>query len=349
MDVKSNELYISPEGKIIHIPLNFFKEHICSGKLCFICAKPLEKIEVNDEHILPNWLLREFDLYDKTIVLPNGEQFTYSGYKIPCCVECNSFLGTNVEEPIKELLSAGYSKVVDYIKENGPWIFIVWMSLILFKTHYKDLAFNFHLDTRKGERKIADVYDWEGMHHIYTVARSCYTGTVLDKTALSTFYMVPARQDEGGNNFDYSDLYISKSIYLRYHDIVFVHIANDGCGVFSIYDEVEKIRAPLSHLQIKELFAKTSYISLLLKEQPQFYTEINSKFPNGRISGNIPEVIETGEWDFEFYGKLLYGLIYDFIKDIPEFTDQIHDELKKGLRGFLLDENGDFINTAKLG
>jgi hypothetical protein len=44
-----------------------FIEDICLGDCCFICgAKPDEK-PFNNEHILPDWVLRRYDLFARTI------------------------------------------------------------------------------------------------------------------------------------------------------------------------------------------------------------------------------------------------------------------------------------------
>ena len=62
----------------------------------------------NDEHIIPRWILKRFGLFDKQITLPSGERRHYRGYRIPCCVTCNSLLGDTVEAPISQLLDGDY-------------------------------------------------------------------------------------------------------------------------------------------------------------------------------------------------------------------------------------------------
>ncbi len=45
---------------------------ICLGRCCFICgAQPGSKV-FNDEHVIPEWVLRKFNLFNRTITLPNG-------------------------------------------------------------------------------------------------------------------------------------------------------------------------------------------------------------------------------------------------------------------------------------
>jgi hypothetical protein len=54
-------------GKIIYFSTQRFVDDICLGNCCFICgAKPEEK-PFNNEHILPEWLLRRYDLFARTI------------------------------------------------------------------------------------------------------------------------------------------------------------------------------------------------------------------------------------------------------------------------------------------
>ena len=76
-------------GKVIFFSTDRFVNDICLGRCCFICgAQPGSKI-FNDEHVFPDWLLRKFSLFDRTITLPNGRTLRYDRNKIPCCQDAN--------------------------------------------------------------------------------------------------------------------------------------------------------------------------------------------------------------------------------------------------------------------
>jgi hypothetical protein len=58
---------VDENGKVLVFSTKRFIEDICLGDCCFICgAKPDEK-PFNNEHILPDWVLRRYDLFARTI------------------------------------------------------------------------------------------------------------------------------------------------------------------------------------------------------------------------------------------------------------------------------------------
>jgi hypothetical protein len=77
-------------GKVIFFSAQRFVDDICLGNCCFICGAKPEHKPFNNEHILPEWLLRRYDLFSRTITLPNDRTVRYDRYTVPCCVDCNS-------------------------------------------------------------------------------------------------------------------------------------------------------------------------------------------------------------------------------------------------------------------
>lgn len=108
--VKKNKTILNLDDKVIYYCYDDFKKQIVESNNCFICGKSPDKTEFNDEHIIPNWVLKEFDLHSKFITLPNGAKIKYGGYTIPCCVDCNSDLSENYEKPISKLLKKNMMK-----------------------------------------------------------------------------------------------------------------------------------------------------------------------------------------------------------------------------------------------
>lgn len=108
------------------------------GNGCLICgAFPHDK-QFNDEHIVPRWLLKRYNLFDKTVILPTGEHRHYRSYTVPCCVECNSLLGVRVETPVSQLLDGKFEDVVQRLDEVNLSLLFTWLSLLFFKVHLKD-------------------------------------------------------------------------------------------------------------------------------------------------------------------------------------------------------------------
>jgi hypothetical protein len=59
-------------GKVIFFSTERFVNDICLGDCCFICgANPKDK-PFNNEHVLPERLLRRYGLFAREIMLPNA-------------------------------------------------------------------------------------------------------------------------------------------------------------------------------------------------------------------------------------------------------------------------------------
>ena len=160
-------------GKVLFFSKDRFVNDICLGSCCFICGAQPGSKPFNDEHVIPDWILRKFDLFDRTITLPNATTIKYARYNVPCCAECNSLMGRQVEERISKVVNAGPDAVQNHIRDGNGLEVFVWLGLIFLKTHLKDRDYRVHLDHRKGDSKIGDAYDWETMHHM---GSPCFLG-----------------------------------------------------------------------------------------------------------------------------------------------------------------------------
>ena len=337
---------IDSEGRIGFFGVDRFIKDIATGECCFICgASPKEK-EFNDEHIIPEWILRRFALFERQVTLPNGRSIPYSQYTVPCCYECNFMLGERIENPISQIISRGYNGVAKYIREHGPWIFFKWLSLIYLKTHLKDKQYRFFVDQRDPEVKISEFYDWESIHHIHCVARSLYTNCSIHPEVIGSFYVVPAICDADKEQFDYGDNLPGKGILIRLGEIVFISILNDSGASLNLFkEEMERIKGPLSVLQYREILAHLSFLNFNLVHRPQYCSEVNED-RSIEIKAFLPEMFEfKNSHEFEFGDFLAHGCVGIINgSDHPE-KEEIIKKVKEGHYTFLFDENRDFIQN----
>ena len=179
-ETRSDSTIIDDDGRILLMSCAQFVTDICRGSACFVCGAAPSERQFNDEHIIPRWVLRRFELFDKSITLPNGELRRYGGYRVQCCDDCNSLLGRKVETPMSALLSGTFGEVLRLLEEprNRELLFF-WLTLLFLKLHLKDLAVPVHKDRRSGSAAIGDWYECETFHHLHAVARSPYTGARL--------------------------------------------------------------------------------------------------------------------------------------------------------------------------
>ena len=82
-------------------------------KLCPFCREPLTKSNATNEHVIPQWLLREFGIADETISpvkwqrgkAPSWRVHQWSRLVVGCvCASCNSGWLSNLENAVKPLI-----------------------------------------------------------------------------------------------------------------------------------------------------------------------------------------------------------------------------------------------------
>lgn len=348
MTIDHNGNVRNNEGRLVHLSAQGFAELIAGKDACFICGRPRCETSFNDEHVIPRWLLRRHDLHSQMITTLNGAHLHYGEYTIPCCQSCNSLMASALEDPLAKLFDQGYSAVTEYAAKNGPWLFLVWLALLFIKVHYRDVYLRLWKDTRKPDNTIADLYEWQELHHVYCIARSFYSGAVLDPSAMSSFVIVPAYSPEGIGSFDYADLYDMKATLLRSGQIALMAIHNDGCAAQSIIrDTVARIRGELNPLQLRELFVSLAYANHITHDRPEFYTEIDTSTEKYRIWAKRKPTFSSGPGDDQEYGALQYSMSKDLLEIIP--SDQrasVRDNILTGRYSFLFNANGEFVLRA---
>ncbi|SEL27233.1 hypothetical protein [Nitrosovibrio tenuis] len=334
-------------GKVLYFSVARFVHDICMGNCCFICGASPDSTKFNNEHILPRWLLKRYNLYSRQITLPNLTGYNYGQYVIPCCQNCNALLGRKIEEPLRKLVSEGSAAVNEYVRKEGPWLIFLWQCLIFLKTHLKDKNLPLNRDRRSGNEMIGEIYEWKLLHHIHSVARSIYTGAKLSPEILGSFLLIPAKVHEHFEGFDYGDLYITGSSLLQLDDMCFISVLNDANGALCSLDStLQKINGPLSPLQTREVFARLSYINLKLKNRPQFFSDFNH--PAGyRIIGTRHSHVALLDPRNEEFGQIFYyatSQILAFMEN--ENKEQIEEHVRNGNYTFLFDREGHFIKDS---
>ena len=218
-------------------------------------------------------MLRKFGLFDKEITLPNGALYRYDRYKIPCCVDCNSLLGDNIERTISTVVEGGYESVVEFVRHGGGLWLATWLGLIFFKMHLRDNAFRHSLDAREGVEKIGDAYEWGLLHHVHTVIRHFYTKCEVSPEAIGSLIVLPLHGGGLPPAFDYADNFPTQAQLIGMGDFGVVSVLDDSSAAASCYyDILKKIDGSLSPLQLREVFVEVAWLRIHLKDRTRFHT-----------------------------------------------------------------------------
>lgn len=109
----SNGNFVDAKGKTTFVSIKAFASEVCNSDVCFICTKVLKSGNYNKEHVIPNWILKKFNLHNENVNLPNDTKLKYGQYVVPCCIECNSFLSEELEVPLSKAFSGGFEGVME--------------------------------------------------------------------------------------------------------------------------------------------------------------------------------------------------------------------------------------------
>jgi len=347
----SDGTVLDQAGRVIYFSLDRFVRDICLGDCCFICGAKPEDVPFNDEHVVPKWILRKYNLFERSINLPNGTTLRYDRYTVPCCEACNTMMGRVIEEPMRDIIEGGYDAVDTHQKQHGILNFYIWMGLIFLKTHLKDRMLRAHLDIRKGVNPIADElqYDWAGLHYLHTLVRCFATDADIHTSALGSFVAIRVQPDPSGTDFDFGDLYAAQSIMLRLGDVALLAAFNDGGGAAQfLKQKLERITGPVSGYQLRELSADLAFLNLHLKEHSELASSFDVQGESHLIMGKPvwPELVAL---DYAVRGKWMHYLFRDQFGKMKSYRHsdaELEAEMLAGRLTFLFNENGIFIEDS---
>lgn len=331
------------DDRIIFFSVERFISDIANGDCCFICGARRDAVPFNDEHVIPDWILRRFGLHARRIEIPNHTLFRYGGMTVPCCVACNTEMGDRFEKPMSALFAGGHEAVAQELKARGPWPLFIWMALMFLKTHLKDKYLDYHRDHRKGDMKIGELHSWDELHHLHCVVRSFYSGARLDQEVLGSLLVLPAKVRPHFEGFDFIDLSMAQTMLLCMGDVAVIAVFNDSQGAMSVAleDFQRMIGGFLSPLQLRELAATLAYINLQVEPRARFFSEINALTEDYSIKVERPDEVQISAWDRGLYGQMLYALTADMIKGM-ENAEEIATHVKSGRYTFLTTPDGTF-------
>lgn len=332
----------NPAGEVLLFSWPEFVSTICEGSCCFICGRSRAQAVFNDEHIVPDWVLRAFDLHKKTVTLPNGNRTVYGNYKIPCCADCNTEMGRRIEEPMSAMVRAGGDALQDHMVREGSLIPFTWMALVFLKLHLKDRRLRMHLDRRMGDEPISADYTWEHMHHLHAVARAFHIGATIERKAFGSMFVFA--MDAGAQEFDLLTFTEAQTLYVQLGSTGMIAVFDDSCAAMNrVMWIVEKISGRVSTFQARELAVHFAMANLDLENRPAFFTRISADRSNVAIGGRTDEQPIFRPYDQALFGHLMQAAFPSLPEVVGFDRAEAAKRLADGNMNFLLDGNGEFV------
>lgn len=227
--------------------LDFSKRRLCAGNYCLICGRNEAAVSFNREHVVPDWLLRQFSFHGGSITLPNQGRHAYGTYTVPCCTECNSGMSDVFDAPISRAFASGFKGVESLVAREGPGRLFQWLTLIFLKMHFKDRLLRKYADFRKGDAPISESYEWPYFHHLHCLSRAHYTEAEVDPSVYGSFLLmqlIPEEDEEASDLATFSD---ASTIFLRAGDIAMFAVLNHGTACLTAIEPIlDRITEPVN-------------------------------------------------------------------------------------------------------
>lgn len=290
-----NDSILREDGDFLYVHTDDFVENVAFGGNCFLCGAFEADEGFTEEHIIPQWLLRHANIWKHTVELPNGRQIPYSRYKIRCCLRCNQYLSSELEDKVSQPIKAGHDALQAYVRDpqNRMRLFL-WLCLIFLKMHLKDCEYRENVDLRLPDGTVGDNYALEAFHHIFCLVRS----TLFDTTysAGNQGSMIVRRiEGETPGDYDYIDHWATRTVYLRIKDFYIVaSLADMGAVQEMMHDMLVSAGSVASYVQSREVFGDFMAARLHLNAEPRFRTISSEGLDKLFIKASAPKGFD---WD----------------------------------------------------
>lgn len=301
---------------------------------CFLCGVLLDDQNRSVEHVVPKWLQRKYNLWNKELILLNRTSIKYKDLTIPCCQACNNIMSNEVENPIRRATNLGYD---EFAKMDERIIFL-WLNKLSYGLLFKELSLRSQVSDVQSEPIYADEYLKEHKMQ-YLFLRSLISKTIFASNPWSI--LVFKINPDGEEPYWAGDNPFLKTFCIRMDNIgIIAHLMDNGFGknIFMESPEMkELLRKTLHPIQFAELCAQFVYKSSLFYRDPFYTTFFNEDgSPHTVISHEI-----SGEgyrdWVQEDYAR---GLTF-----FLNFWEVDFDDIYKGngkVISFLRNEDRSF-------
>jgi hypothetical protein len=270
--VTSGRSILRSDGEFVLVHAADFAENILMGENCFLCGCYPDGMEFNNEHVIPDWLLRYTGIANMSITLPNGHLVRYSSYKVRSCKQCNSFLAENIEGPISKAMKGGFKTFSNFLENNRKLVF-QWLCLLYYKVHFRDFSYRYNLDRRESDISIGALYAWPNFHHIFCVARSVIFDAQFSNGVIGTIKIFQLNDWERHGKFDYRDHWISDTLFIRLKDIcIYVSFTDAGAVKCMTQDKFARVPQHLNHIQAIEIYGDFISAKMHFKRQHDFHS-----------------------------------------------------------------------------
>ncbi|MCF7933831.1 MAG: hypothetical protein K9L73_03485 [Spirochaetia bacterium] len=297
------------------------------SKYCFLCGIGLNNQNRTDEHVIPKWLQKEFNLWDQTIDLLNKTTINYRKLKIPCCSECNNKYLSKMENTIRKGFEGGYQ---EFCKVDERIVFL-WLSKIYYGILYKEMFLSINrTDPDQGTIVSEDfVRNIEMIYFFLQEIRGAHKCVGFKPASI---FILKLQYDDN-IKWNFSDRILTNFISIRMKDIGIIAVLGDVHTTKEVSAVEDFYKISLHPIQFNELCSIIFYRSVLLNRNP-FYRSFQKRKEDYIETYLVPlQGLSTkpifDEWEMRDYKEALFsftGYPPEAHEDNDKVATWIHDE-----------------------
>ncbi|WP_141245909.1 hypothetical protein [Mesorhizobium sp. WSM3862] len=245
-------------------------EDSISRRQCFACGGPPSS--GRGEHVVPQWLQRQFKLANQRLTLINQSLIQYRHLTVPCCVDCNTGFLSRIESAVQPIFRHGALQSITEKMVVGRWLAKILIGLLVKET---SLLFD---RARPESGPIVSSEFIEELHHCHFLMQSARKPTVFrclhGDLPFSLYHFKIA--DGGEDCFDLSTNIFGQSVAVMAGQLGVCFVSDGGLqmevgplGPFNLAGST------VSRTQFRELAARVHY-KAALRDATHFYLTAES-------------------------------------------------------------------------
>ena len=270
---------------------------------CFLCGKELFSGGYTEEHIIPRWAQKRYQLWDQQLVLLNQTSIPYRKLTVLCCDECNKYH----LKPIEDSLSQTVEQGKDAVRMLGDKTIFIWLGKILYGLLYKELTLLLdRSDPSAGTIITPDILQRYRMHRFF-LQQAREVVDCVDFSPGSIYIFSAQELPEKKFEWDLCDNVDTLFIGCRVGKTALIACLADGGAEQSMEEQFSDLfDIDLHPIQFREICAIVSYRSTLATRTPKHFVIEGSphkahQLPLGGFS--LKSYFEG--WNDETYSKFL--------------------------------------------
>lgn len=303
------------------------RERAFDPSCCFLCARHFDDVHLTEEHVIPKWAQKRFDLWDQQITLLNRTPLPYRKLTVPCCEECNKYR----LQPIETSVSAAVGNGPDALRRLGDNVQYIWLGKIFYGILYREVSLLLDRSSGDGITIVnpETLREYETLLFFLQQAREKVE--LVNFTPGSIYIFTCQVPEEPKYQWDFCDNADTLFIAIRMGSVGIIGILGDGGAQMAHKDVYDKLKDhPLHPIQFSEICAHFSYRSTLSTRIPKYITIESTphKTLQMPLGGWSLEPLFEG-WDQAIYSHFLAyytGYSYDIVYQGGKVMTWLHDE-----------------------